>query len=100
MMYMDPLDLNTQDSPKPLLPTLIRSVSCVPLGILTLNDPSGCGAVTSPQRTRSNIDIDTLVYRSSPLRSYTSDGLRLTFRYRSPIGPPPNPAFHLPVILR
>lgn len=69
MIYMDPLDLNTHDSPKPLLPTLIRSVSCVPLGILTLNDPSGCGAVTSPQRTRSNIDIDTFAYRSSPLRS-------------------------------
>lgn len=69
MIYMDPLDLNTHDSPKPLFPILIRSVSCVPLGILTLNHPSGCGAVTSPHITRSNIDIDTLAYRSSPLRS-------------------------------
>jgi hypothetical protein len=69
MMYIEPLDLNTHDSPKPLLPTLIRSVSCVPFGILTLKAPSGCGALTSPPSTRSNSDIDTWVYRSSHLRS-------------------------------
>lgn len=41
MIYIDHLDLNTHDSPYHLLATLIRSVSCVPLGTLTSSGHSG-----------------------------------------------------------
>src|SRR4051812_22832174 len=82
-------------APRPLIRRSLPSSE--PAGILSDTGPSGVGTSTLPPSAAVGKETVTSTIRSSPRRSYVSEGATRVTTIRSPLGPPFWPASPFPL---